>query len=552
MRVIVPAAEPDDGVFTRASIGTYIDETGVLRTSNVDQPRYQDGLLLLEAAASNLLQYSEDMRNTAEAGSSRPWSQFDDTSNAVAVSLVTTTKPDGTSGTVSKVTANTTGAVQRQVLQFVSGLADGAVVTFSVFLRAAEVPRASLVVTTKAPAYPSVTFDLMAGTIATSSGVVAASGITALSGGWYRCWMAVNVGTGASSPSANVLLINASNTNYGGSIGDGLFVWGAQLEVASAPTSYIPRTGTAAGSRAAESFSGEYMVSFAGTVVGLPIQVLDEDSTAAWVSGTTYAVGAKVHRPDTHRVYRRAVAGAGTTPPESDPTNWQDIMPTQRWAPLALAQDTYAIALGNIYFTLVTADDGVGLLLGGIRAESVRVVALAPPFSSVAFDQTYTMPPQSSTYSTGNEPVLAVGLPSDLPAGSQIHITLIAFGVGALKYSWLRYLAVGKSYTLGGTLKGSRIGIADYSRKETDEFGTTTLVQRGYAKRLSLEMTLPNSQVQSTFAVLADLRATPAMWVPADGSDLSWLATYGWLKDWGITVQYSRSSLCSLEIEGLI
>ena len=554
MRVIVPASDPDAGVLTRATTGTYIDESSLLNTSSIDQPRYQNGLLLLEAASSNLLQFSEDLRNTAEAGSTRPWGQFDDTGDAVLVAPVTTTKPDGASGSVSKLTANTTGALQRQVSQVVSGIADSAVVTFSVFIKSVEVPRVALKIGTKANTYPGATFDLSTGGISSSVAGVLSAGRAALAGGWWRCWVVANVSTGGTTPSVIAQLKNGSDADFSGTVGDGVYIWGAQLEVASAPTSYIPRLTAAAASRSADSLSGEYLVSFAGTVVGLPIQVLDEDPTPAWVSGTTYAVGALVHRTSTHRVYRRAVAGAGTTAPESDTTNWADLRATQRWAPLALGEDSRAIVIGNLYFTLVSAEADVGLLLAGIRAESVRVVALAPPFSSVAFDQTYTLPPQTSpysaSYSTGNEPVLAVALPSWLPAGSQIHITLI--GVGSPDVSWLRYLALGRSYTLGGTLQGSRVGIADYSRKETDEFGTTTLVQRGYAKRLSLEMTLPNSQVQSTFAVLADLRATPAMWVPADGADLSWLATYGWIKEWGITVAYSRVSLCSLEIEGLI
>lgn len=149
MQLIIPAATPTSATFTRASTATYIDEGGVLRYSAANQPRYQDGRLMLEAAASNLLQYSEDFRSTAEAGSSRPWVQFDDTGNAVAVVQTTTTKPDGTSGSVSKLTANTTGALQRQVSQPVSGVPDNYAVIGSVFLRAAEVPRATLLMQTR-------------------------------------------------------------------------------------------------------------------------------------------------------------------------------------------------------------------------------------------------------------------------------------------------------------------------------------------------------------------------------------------------------------------
>lgn len=45
-----------------------------------------------------------------------------------------------------------------------------------------------------------------------------------------------------------------------------------------------------------------------------------------WVSGTTYAVGALVFSAVTGRNYRRIVAGAGTTDPSADSTNWRAVL----------------------------------------------------------------------------------------------------------------------------------------------------------------------------------------------------------------------------------
>ncbi len=42
-----------------------------------------------------------------------------------------------------------------------------------------------------------------------------------------------------------------------------------------------------------------------------------------WVSGTTYALGKTVRSPTDHRRYVRVVAGAGTTDPANDATNWR-------------------------------------------------------------------------------------------------------------------------------------------------------------------------------------------------------------------------------------
>jgi len=44
-----------------------------------------------------------------------------------------------------------------------------------------------------------------------------------------------------------------------------------------------------------------------------------------WVSGTTYALGAAVWSPVNAQTYRRIVAGAGTTDPSADVTNWAKL-----------------------------------------------------------------------------------------------------------------------------------------------------------------------------------------------------------------------------------
>ena len=53
---------------------------------------------------------------------------------------------------------------------------------------------------------------------------------------------------------------------------------------------------------------------------------------ALWVSGTSYALGVAVISPGSLLVYRRKVAGAGTTDPASDPANWRVNAMEPQWA----------------------------------------------------------------------------------------------------------------------------------------------------------------------------------------------------------------------------
>lgn len=48
-------------------------------------------------------------------------------------------------------------------------------------------------------------------------------------------------------------------------------------------------------------------------------------NASAWVSGTTYSLGDVVYSPVDYQSYRRIVAGAGTTDPSADATNWTKI-----------------------------------------------------------------------------------------------------------------------------------------------------------------------------------------------------------------------------------
>lgn len=50
-----------------------------------------------------------------------------------------------------------------------------------------------------------------------------------------------------------------------------------------------------------------------------------------WISGTTYAIGDVRYSPANQRIYRRKTAGAGTTDPSADSTNWGVVSTDPQW-----------------------------------------------------------------------------------------------------------------------------------------------------------------------------------------------------------------------------
>jgi hypothetical protein len=92
-------------------------------------------------------------------------------------------------------------------------------------------------------------------------GSAATATVNALANGWYRC--RITATSGASVSNAGVALIpldldrNSRNPVFAGDGTSGIYIWGAQLEEGSFPTSYIPTEGSAV-TRAADvaSISG--------------------------------------------------------------------------------------------------------------------------------------------------------------------------------------------------------------------------------------------------------------------------------------------------------
>jgi len=364
MRVIIPSETPSSATFTRATPGTYVNEAGVLRQSGVNQPRYQDGRLLLEADATNLLTYSASL-NTA------PWF-----ATRVTITANATAAPDESVTAEKLVETTDTGAHHcSRSFAFTAGVT----YTLSAHVKAGERTAGNLRlgngVVNFSGGVADCAFDLVAGTaIKGPSGIRA--GIRELANGWYRVWITGTADASLSDNASAVFLSNGATGTYTGDGTSGMYVWGVQLEVGAEPSSYIATT-TATELRSADVLTDGYMASFEATAVGLPNQMVDEDATAAWVSGTTYAVNAEVHRVATHRVYRRLIAGAGTTAPESDPTNWRDMRSTTRWAPLVTTEDTELRVIGNLYFSML-AGGYQGLYFGGVTASSVRVLVVKP------------------------------------------------------------------------------------------------------------------------------------------------------------------------------
>ena len=176
---------------------------------------------------SNLLRFAQEFDNAG-------WTK----SASVSVTANATTAPDGTT-TADKLAEAVTTSLTFNASQAAGSFTAGQSATYSVYVKAAERTQAMIRILAGGAfgttAYVYV--DVSAGTITFASGVTASS-VTPAGNGWYR-FSITAIASGSGSCSCSVFLASSNINTYPGVVGNGLFVWGAQLESGTDTTAYI-------------------------------------------------------------------------------------------------------------------------------------------------------------------------------------------------------------------------------------------------------------------------------------------------------------------------
>ena len=210
--------------FSRASTGTYLDSDGLLKSAAINTPRveydYQGNRLglLVEEARTNLVTYSTI--------TSANWTEY-----AITITDNAAVAPDGTQ-TAAKITSTQSG----KGTCYLPGPPAGAYVD-SFYAKAGT---SNFFFIESPSTAPGVYFDLANGTVATITAGQTAT-IQDVGNGWFRCSVYAtrthaNISCGFSDADNNQ---NQANGNYG-------YIWGAQVETGTFPTSYIPTSGATA------------------------------------------------------------------------------------------------------------------------------------------------------------------------------------------------------------------------------------------------------------------------------------------------------------------
>lgn len=503
MKIIRPKAVLDSGgSFTRASTATYYNSSGILSTASVNIPRINyDPItlehkgLLLEAAATNLLTYSDNF------------------SDASWVKVATA----GASATVA-----TFPAINDRITKLVA-VAGAITRTFSITLSGSGTI--------------TISQEGQGGTYSISSNTVTLTSTPAI----------FNITHTTNADNTGVYVVIG---RYSGSVGTAttVNVSMAQLEVGSSASSYIPTT-SATVTRAADVVTG----------TGLIYSDLPETDYSQWSAGTSYILPTRVIRLTTHKVYEclnvTSVVDAGT--PETTPTRWLEVSPTNRWAifdeqvgtsTTGGTSITYLLKLGRINSLALLELDASNIEVSVVSGTEVVYKASTDLNSanSVGDWYQYFYEPiyQQNALVITN---LADTSLLNIPAYGEAVLAVTIRGLSSVSCG---VLVAGLSADLGSTQNSPKFNIIDYSRKEPDDFGNYTLVKRKFSKRMSITVMLKSTAVDGLVNILTQYRATPLVWIGADSLYTS-LIVYGFYKDFDINIDNILYSYCDFEIEGL-
>ena len=279
-----------------------------------------------------------------------------------------------------------------------------------------------------------------------------------------------------------------------------------------------------------------------------------ENDHAEWSATTTYAQGALVMRASVHQVFESVAGGNVGHDPATDTTGaWISVGPTNRWAMFDQAVGSYTTGTGSITTTLAPGAIGALAVLD-TDAETVRVQMTTG--GTTLYDRTLATNRSGGViedwYDYFIAPIGKVMTLSflDLPLYGAAQIVVTITGADPNGPVKVGTLLVGSAIDLGLLEAEPTVSILDFSKKNTDDFGVTTVVQRSWSKQMQVKSLIDTGAADGIQRTLAALRALPVLWLAEDGFDA--LAVYGFYKDFSINLSTETISYVSLTVEGLI
>ena len=280
-----------------------------------------------------------------------------------------------------------------------------------------------------------------------------------------------------------------------------------------------------------------------------------------WDSGTTYSQGDIVTvLGTTQRRFESVDDNNEDNFPPDSPNDWLDLGATNRWRMFDGGTGTITTNPESVEVTI--EPDGFVNSLSFFTLDANEVSIKVTQSGDIVYEESVKIPLQTSssnwysyffkTFGERFRDTVALNIP---PVPDPV-ITITMSREGGV--AGIGLILAGRQQPLGTTLYGSSVGIQDFSIKENDAFGNPTVVERAFVKRADLDVRLNSQDVSRVQRILAELRATPTVYIgspqaclfcpdPIHGETI----VFGYYRDFDIVLQDRVNSAATLEIEGL-
>ena len=279
-----------------------------------------------------------------------------------------------------------------------------------------------------------------------------------------------------------------------------------------------------------------------------------ENDYAAWLVGTTYAATDRVivTTPNIHNIYESVQsANVGNNPVTDDGTWWTRVSSTNRWKMFNDVVQEQTTQADIIDVSITPAAVTTALAAINVDCASITVV-VTDPLEGEVYNQTFPMTSYSGitnwydyffTAINRKKELSVLGLPPY--SAAVIDVTFNDSGetakVGAL--------VLGTSATIGDSQYGASFGIIDYSTKEVDAQGRTTITAGTYSDEADIDVVIETGRFAEVKKILTDLRTTPSVWIAEDNTEGTII--YGYYREFDVLLTGPVVSMCTLSIEGL-
>lgn len=287
------------------------------------------------------------------------------------------------------------------------------------------------------------------------------------------------------------------------------------------------------------------------TAAKLTASNVAENDHPVYSDATTYAIGNRVIF--NNRIYESLQDANTGNQPDISPTFWLDVGATNRYRMFDSIVNSQTTNTGTITVTITPGVAITAAVFFNLIAATIRVRGFVG--ASDFYDRTIELNDYSAInswfnyfYSPVGERINSEVAFLDIPAvgGASYEITIS----NGTEMAACGEATFGGQTIIGDSGFGAAVGIINYSRKDTDQFGNIVITKRGSASRGSFDILVDTVRVAFVKRQLTNVKDVPVVFIGDENR--SETIFFGFYRDFNLVIEGPVKSRCALEIEGLV